>query len=117
MPFSVPTGQRAAEALYQTIIGAMQSDKAQLLELTCEKQTKKKVTIVGDQIRAVIVSEKDGSASAGRVPGFAGFSPDLESKLMENYDAIVVGAVVYQVPAMAYELQNQGQRVLFSEKS
>lgn len=74
MPVSVQRKEKDdAEALYQTIIGAMQSDKPQLLELACEKQTEKKVAIMSDQISAIIVSEKDGSASAGRVPGFAGF--------------------------------------------
>jgi hypothetical protein len=72
MPVSVQRKEKdAAEALYQTIIGAMQGDKPQLLELTCEKQTEKKAAIMSDQISAVIVSEKDGSASTGKVPGFA----------------------------------------------
>jgi len=72
MPVSVQRKEKdTAEALYQAIIGAMQADKPQLLELTCEKQTEKKVAIMSDQISAVIVSEKDGSTSAGKVPGFA----------------------------------------------
>ncbi|WP_422661852.1 hypothetical protein [Pannus brasiliensis] len=60
----------AAEALYQTIINAMKSPTPELLELTCEKQTDKKVALFSDQITAVIVSQKSGAASAGRVPGF-----------------------------------------------
>ncbi|QUS59998.1 hypothetical protein [Synechocystis sp. PCC 7338] len=72
MPVSVQRKEKdAAETLYQNIITAMQDDRPQLLELTCEKQTEKKVAIMSDQISAVIVSEKDGSASAGKVPGFA----------------------------------------------
>ncbi|MFM6632507.1 MAG: hypothetical protein ACKPI8_21470, partial [Microcystis panniformis] len=34
-----------------------------LLELTCEKQTDKKVAVFSDQISAVIVSQKSGVAS------------------------------------------------------
>ncbi|QHU99012.1 hypothetical protein [Synechocystis sp. CACIAM 05] len=72
MPVSVQRKEKdGAEALYQTIVTAMQGDRPQLLELTCEKQTEKKVAIMSDQISAVIVSEKDGAASAGKVPGFA----------------------------------------------
>lgn len=61
-----------AEALYQTLINALQSPTPQLLELTCEKQTEKKVALMSDQISAVILSQKDGAANAGRVPGFVG---------------------------------------------
>ncbi|MEA5511740.1 hypothetical protein VB715_18365 [Crocosphaera sp. UHCC 0190] len=59
-----------AEALYQQIVSAMKSPTPQLLELTCEKQTEKKVAVMSDQIGAVILSQKDGSTAAGRVPGF-----------------------------------------------
>jgi hypothetical protein len=60
----------AAEALYQTIINAMKSPTPEIVELTCEKQTDKKVAVFSDQISAVIVDQKSGAASAGRVPGF-----------------------------------------------
>lgn len=59
-----------AETLYQKIITAMRSPTPELIELTCEKQPEKKVGVLSDQISAVIVSQKDGSAAAGRVPGF-----------------------------------------------
>ena len=48
----------------------MKSGTSELIELTCEKQTEKKVAVMSDQISAVILSQKDGSAAAGRVPGF-----------------------------------------------
>jgi hypothetical protein len=48
----------------------MRSPNPELLELTCEKQTDKKVAVLSDQISAVIVSQKSGAASTGRVPGF-----------------------------------------------
>lgn len=59
-----------AEALYQKLIAAMRSPTPELLELTCEKQTEKKVAIMSDQISAVIVSQKDGSAVSGKAAGF-----------------------------------------------
>ncbi|MGB5770535.1 MAG: hypothetical protein WBM32_11810 [Crocosphaera sp.] len=59
-----------AENLYQQIMSAMQSPTPQLIELTCEKQTEKKVAVMSDQIGAVIISQKEGGAAAGRVPGF-----------------------------------------------
>ena len=71
MPVSVQRKEaEAAETLYQEIIAAMKQDSPQLLELTCEKQSEKKVAFFSDQISAVIVSQKDGAAAAGRVPGF-----------------------------------------------
>jgi hypothetical protein len=59
-----------AEALYQKLIAAMRSLTPELLELTCEKQTEKKAAIMSDQISAVIVSQKDGSAVSGKAAGF-----------------------------------------------
>ncbi|MDJ0729635.1 MAG: hypothetical protein QNJ33_06530 [Crocosphaera sp.] len=59
-----------AKALYDQIVNAMKSGTSQLIELTCEKQTEKKVAVMSDQISAVILSQKDGAAATGRVPGF-----------------------------------------------
>ncbi|XTZ11948.1 MAG: hypothetical protein ACP8RL_08000 [cyanobacterium endosymbiont of Rhopalodia inflata] len=59
-----------ADSLYEKIISAMRSETSELIELTCEKQTEKKVAVMSDQISAVILSQKDGASSAGRVPGF-----------------------------------------------
>jgi hypothetical protein len=71
IPISVQRKEEeGAEALYQTILNAMRSPNPELLELTCEKQTDKKVAIFSDQISAVIVSQKSGAASTGRAPGF-----------------------------------------------
>jgi hypothetical protein len=65
-----------AEALYQAIINAMRSPTPELLELTCEKQTDKKVALFSDQITAVIVSQKSGAASTGRAPGFVALTAE-----------------------------------------
>ncbi|MFM7477552.1 MAG: hypothetical protein ACKO2T_18060, partial [Microcystis aeruginosa] len=71
IPISVQRKEEAAaDALYQTITNAMRSPNPELLELTCEKQTDKKVAVFSDQISAVIVSQKSGAASTGRAPGF-----------------------------------------------
>ena len=74
IPVSVQRKEEAdASALYDSIVIAMKSPTAQILELTCDKQTEKKVALMSDQIAAVILSQKDGSSAAGRVPGF--FAP------------------------------------------
>jgi hypothetical protein len=71
IPISVQRKEEeGAEALYQMILNAMRSPNPELLELTCEKQTDKKVAVFSDQISAVIVSQKSGAASTGRAPGF-----------------------------------------------
>ena len=71
LPISVQRKEvEDAQALYDKIVNAMKSGTSQLIELTCEKQTEKKVAVMSDQVSAVILSQKDGSAAAGRVPGF-----------------------------------------------
>jgi hypothetical protein len=71
MPVSVQRKEaETAEALYQEIISAMDSSSPKLLQLTCDKQPEKKVALFSDQISAVILSEKDGAAAAGRAAGF-----------------------------------------------
>ena len=77
IPISVQRKEEAAaDALYQTIINAMRSPNPELLELTCEKQTDKKVAVLSDQISAVIVSQKSGAASTGRAPGFVAWATE-----------------------------------------
>jgi hypothetical protein len=59
-----------AEATYQQILKAMQSDSAQLVELSCDHQADKKIGVLSNQIGAVMISQKSGAAGAGRTPGF-----------------------------------------------
>jgi len=59
-----------AESVYREIVAAMGNSTPQLLELTCEKQTEKKVTLFSDRISAVVLSQKSGASASGRVPGF-----------------------------------------------
>jgi len=71
MPVSVQRKEAEnAQALYEEIISAMQAGQPQLLQLTCDKQPEKKVALFSDQISAVILSQKDGAAAAGRAAGF-----------------------------------------------
>ncbi len=60
-----------AEASYQQVIEAMQSGEHRLIELVCEHQTGKKVSILGSEITAVQLYEKSGAGTAsGKTPGF-----------------------------------------------
>lgn len=61
----------SAQATYQDLLNALQSGDRTVIELTCDRQTEKKVAILVEQISAVQMSEKSGSAtSSGRPPGF-----------------------------------------------
>ncbi|MCC3413978.1 MAG: hypothetical protein JGK24_28240 [Microcoleus sp. PH2017_29_MFU_D_A] len=59
-----------AEAVYQQVLEAMRNSQPQILELTCEKNTEKKVAVLSSEISGVVISQKSGSASTGRAPGF-----------------------------------------------
>jgi hypothetical protein len=59
-----------AEKLYLTIVDSIKTTTPSLLELTCEKETDKKIGILVSEITAVQISEKGGGPSKG---GFTGF--------------------------------------------
>ncbi len=59
-----------AQGVYDKVLEAMRSGNPQLLELTCENQAEKKVTVVSAEIAAVQMYEKSGSGMTGRRPGF-----------------------------------------------
>ncbi len=61
--------QENAEALYREIANAIAEGNPKTLELTCEKQEGKKVSVITGEITAVQVSEKSG-ASANMGAGF-----------------------------------------------
>jgi len=70
-PYSVQRKEESdAIALYNQILGVMSSNDPKILELTCEKQTEKKIAILTSEILAVQLSQKSSTASAGRPPGF-----------------------------------------------
>ncbi len=71
LPISVEKKEEAdAQALYNSILDAIKSSEIQILELTCDKQTEKKIAIASDQVTGVIMSQKDGANIGGKVPGF-----------------------------------------------
>lgn len=59
-----------AEAVYKQIMEAMQSGNPEIVELTCDRQTEKKVAIRANEISGVQMSQKDGATASGRSPGF-----------------------------------------------
>ncbi len=60
-----------AEATYQQVIDAVRSGEQRLLELICEHQPGKKVSVISSEVAAVQVYEKSSTAtSSGRPPGF-----------------------------------------------
>lgn len=62
-----------AEATYKQIVAAMQTGHPEILELTCDRQTEKKVAVRTSEISGVQISQKD-SAGAGKTPGFFSFA-------------------------------------------
>ncbi len=59
-----------AHTLYQTITSAMQAKSSEPLELTCDRQPEKRITVLADQICAVQISQKNSGSAAGKPPGF-----------------------------------------------
>ena len=71
IPLSVEKKEEAdAQALYSEILEAIKSPESKIIELTCDKQTEKKIAITSDQVTGVVISQKDGSNLGGKVPGF-----------------------------------------------
>lgn len=76
IPVSVQRKEKdAAQAVYDQVKSQM-TQPAQLVELSCEKQPDKLVTVLSDQISAVVISQKTATAS-GRTPGFLA-APDAD---------------------------------------
>lgn len=60
-----------AEATYSQIKQALQSGQPVMLELSCDRQPDKKICVLVNEISAIQISEKSGTAAAsGRPPGF-----------------------------------------------
>jgi len=73
-PFPLSVQRKSAEeaeAVYQEITGAMRSGSPDMVEITCDQKTEKKVAIRASEISGVQMSQKTGtSAASGRPPGF-----------------------------------------------
>ncbi|MGI0481276.1 hypothetical protein ACN4EE_10830 [Geminocystis sp. CENA526] len=71
MPISVEKKEETeAKALYDSILKAIKGEDVQVIELTCDKQTDKKIAILSNQVTGVIISQKDGVAQGAKAPGF-----------------------------------------------
>ena len=71
-PFPLQLQRKSADeagSLYQQILEAMRSGSSDILELTCDGKTEKKVAIRASEISGVQMSQKD-SSTTGRPPGF-----------------------------------------------
>jgi hypothetical protein len=66
--------QSDAETAYQQLVGALKSKSDDLIELTCDHQTNKKVALLGSSIASVQMYEKTSGGAGGRAPGF--FAPN-----------------------------------------
>lgn len=62
--------QEAAEALYTSIVNDLRSGSGQWIEMACEQQPNKKVTVLSSEVAAVQIFEKTAGVAGGRPPGF-----------------------------------------------
>ena len=60
----------AAEAAYQQLTNALKTSSDELIELTCDHQTGKKIAVLGSSVISVQMYEKTGGGAGGRAPGF-----------------------------------------------
>ena len=63
--------QSAAEALYGQVRQAMESGHPRLLELSCEKEEEKRISLLSSEVVAVQLYEKSAAGSGGKRPGFS----------------------------------------------
>lgn len=69
-----------AEALYQSVVEELKSGKVGLIELSCEQQPHKQISVLASEIAAVQVYEKTSTATAsGRPPGFFALTTEPSS--------------------------------------
>ncbi len=72
MPVAVQRKELAdAQSLYDTVRQSLEGHGPRILELTCEKEPDKKVSLLTSEVVAVQVYEKSASASSGKRPGFS----------------------------------------------
>lgn len=78
MPLSVQKKeQNEAEALYGSITENLRNNSGHLVEIACDQQPHKRISVLGSEIAAVQIFEKSGTATAsGRPPGFFALSSD-----------------------------------------
>ncbi|PZV01245.1 MAG: hypothetical protein DCF32_16455 [Leptolyngbya sp.] len=78
MPLSVQKKEQSeAQSLYGSIAENLRNNSGHLIEITCDQQPHKRISVLGSEIAAVQIFEKSGTATAsGRPPGFFALSSD-----------------------------------------
>ena len=72
MPIAVQRKELAdAQSLYASVKQALEGSGPRVLELSCEKDEDKRVSLLSSEVVAVQVFEKSATASGGRRPGFS----------------------------------------------
>jgi len=72
MPVAVQRRElEAAQALYQDVRRALEQSQPRVLELSCEKEEHKRVSLLSSEIVAVQIYEKSATGTGARRPGFA----------------------------------------------
>lgn len=61
-----------ADTTHRQITDAIQTGSPKVLELTCEKDEGKKISVLTSEVVGVQISEKSGGAGTGRATGFFG---------------------------------------------
>jgi nanoRNase/pAp phosphatase (c-di-AMP/oligoRNAs hydrolase) len=69
-----------AQALYQKLIDAQNVGSSKLVEMTCDKDEGKKISILSSEIVAVQLSEKSGGGGTSAAAGFFGLNLNSESE-------------------------------------
>ncbi|MBD0267279.1 hypothetical protein [Pseudanabaena sp. FACHB-2040] len=72
LPLSVQKKtEEEAEAAYQSALEGLRTGSTTIIELTCDQQPNKKISVLSSELAAVQIFEKSGTATAsGRPPGF-----------------------------------------------
>ncbi len=72
MPVAVERKElEAAQALYGEVRQALESGHPKVLDLSCEKDEHKRVSLLSSEILAVQTYEKSASGGGGKRPGFS----------------------------------------------
>ena len=72
MPVAVQRKELAdAEALYNQVKQALETGSPRVLELRCEKDEDKRISLLSSELVAVQLYEKSAMGSSGKRPGFS----------------------------------------------
>ena len=72
MPVAVQRKEQSdAEHVYHQVKQAMESGMPRLLELTCEKEESKRITLLSSEVVAVQTYEKSAVGGGSKRPGFS----------------------------------------------